>query len=315
MMGSGLSTTDIVIVNWNAGSQLRECIESILEHESEETLGALIVVDNASRDHSADFARDNLRVILLELGNNLGFGKACNLGAARGGSDYILFLNPDTRFLQPTLGTVQRFMEAPENEQVAVCGVKLVGEAGQTAKHCTRQPGAFRFFSISTGIPQACPKLFRPLELTEFDHEHDAHVPHVMGAFYHVRRKVFEQVGGFDERFFVYYEDLDLSRRILAAGYLIQYVASLYIFHRTAGTSHAAKAKALSYLLEARLVFAEKHFNLLGRGLITLGVYCLDPLRRVLQRAITRSGPTQGETLTAMRRLRDMRRGRPVDRT
>ena len=305
--------TDIVIVNWNAGVQLRECVDSIFEHE-DGALGAVLVVDNGSRDGSADFARADKRVTLIEPGRNLGFGTACNLGAARGSADYVLFLNPDTRFLEPSLRRVQRFMEAPENGRVAVAGVKLVGEDGRTARHCSRQPGAARLFALSTGVPQMVPKLVRPLELLEFDHEHDARVPHVMGAFYHVRRTVLEELGGFDERFFVYYEDIDLSRRILAAGHTIRYLASVSVFHRTAGTSRAAKAKALSYLLEGRLLFAEKHFGPFGRSLVRVGVYGVEPLRRLVQSALEGSGTTRTDTLAAMRRLRAMRTGQPVDR-
>ncbi len=308
-----LSKTDIVIVNWNAGAQLRECVGSIFAHEGA-ALGAVIVVDNKSQDCSADFARDDPRIVLVEPGRNVGFGAACNLGAARGNSEYVLFLNPDTLLLGPALESVQSFLAAPQNEHVAVCGVRLVDEEGRTARHCSRQPGPWRLFAVSTGIPQVAPGLVRPLELVEFDHEHDAPVGHVMGAFYFIRRAVFEKLSGFDERFFVYHEDLDLSRRVVQAGHTIRYMASIRVFHRKGGTSRGAKAKALSYLLESRLAFAEKHFGIAGRVLLRLGVYAIEPLRRSVQSALGLSVISQAETLLAMRRLWAMRAGRRVDR-
>ena len=309
-----LSKTDIVIVNWNAGLQLRECIDSIFRCE-DEALGQLIIVDNASRDGSVDFARGDPRIVLIEPGRNLGFGTACNLGAAQGKAPYILFLNPDTRFLSPTLEAVQHSMEKPEHSRVAVCGVRLVSENGAIARHCSRQPSALRLLAVSSGLTRLVPNLIKPLEMLEFDHEENASVPHLMGAYYQIRRNIFAEMKGFDNRFFVYYEDLDLSRRLLECGYKILYLASVSVFHRTAGTSRSAKAKALSYLLEGRLLFAEKHFGTIGRLLVRFGVYAVDPARRLVHSALVRDAAMRKDTIIAMRRLRTMRRGATVDRS
>lgn len=298
-----MPSVDIVIVNWNAGPQLRECIESIFAHESD-ALKSVVVIDNASRDGSADFCRDDPRVWLIESGSNLGFGTACNLGAARGAADYILFLNPDTRLNGPTLGAVSSFMDRPESAGVGVCGVRLVGEAGQTWRHCSRFPTPGMFLALSAGLSKLLPSIFLPLELVEFDHLHDSRVPHVMGAFYCVRRHVFAQVDGFDEGFFVYHEDMDLSLRISQAGYAVQYLAGPAIYHRTAGTTGpSVRAKALSYLLESRLRYAWKHFGLGGRILVIAGVLVLEPVRRLLHAlAIGRRGEAR-ETIKAMGRV------------
>lgn len=308
-----MTKVDIVIVNWNAGPQLRDCIESIFAHEHAE-IGTVIVVDNASRDGSADFCRNDGRVRLIEPGRNLGFGTACNLGAQSGTSDYVLFLNPDTRLLRPTLRTVAAFMERPESARIGICGVRLIGEDGSTAKHCARHPTAVTFFNLSAGSSKFLPAIFPPLELVEFDHLHDAIVPHVMGAFFFIRRSVFEAVNGFDERFFVFYEDLDLSLRVRNHGFDSFYMASESIFHRTGGTSHGARAKALSYLFESRLIYARKHYGVPGRILVSLGLFVIEPARRLLHGILTGSPDRIVETVKALRRLGAMALGCRIDR-
>lgn len=307
-----MTNVDIVIVNWNAGPQLQDCVQSIfdLEHEA---LGSVTVVDNASRDGSADFCRTDSRVRLIEPGRNLGFGTACNLGAAQGSAEYILFLNPDTRLLRPTLRAVSIFMEQPASARIGVCGVRLVGEDGTTAKHCARLPSAATFFNLSTGLSKAWPRVFPPVELIEFDHVHDAAVPHVMGAFFFVRRAVFDATR-FDEAFFVYYEDLDLSLRIRNQGWSIQYLASEAIFHRTGGTSGHARAKALSYLWESRFIYARRHYGVVGRMLVGVGVLVVEPVRRLLHALTTRSPGQARETVKAIARLWAILLGRPLDR-
>lgn len=313
-----MTNVDIVIVNWNAGLQLRDCIASIFEHEDAVTsggaLGSVTVVDNASHDGSADFCRTEPRIRLMEPGRNLGFGTACNLGAAQGAADYVLFLNPDTRLLKATLRSVASFMDKPSSAGVGICGIRLVDEDGKTSRHCARLPSAATFFNLSAGTSKVLPRVFPPVELVEFDHAHDAAVPHVMGAFYFIRRSVFEAVGGFDEAFFVYYEDLDLSQRVRNHGYSTLYLASEAIFHRTGGTSRGARAKALSYLLESRLIYARKHYGLAGRVLVGAGVFAIEPVRRLLHAVLRGSSDDARETVRAMMRLWAMVLGRHPDR-
>ncbi len=302
-----MTNVDIVIVNWNAGPQLEECVQSIFAHEGDPVTGALAsvtVVDNASNDGSAEFCRTDPRVRLVEPGRNLGFGTACNLGAGRGRADYVLFLNPDTRLLRPTLWSVVSFLEEPASAGIGVCGVRLVDENGKTWRHCSRFPTPAMFLALSAGLSKLLPRMFPPLEMVDFDHCHDAQVPHVMGAFYFIRRRVFEQIGGFDEQFFVYHEDMDLSLRVARAGYSTYYLASPAIFHRTAGTtSGGVRATALFYLLESRLLYARKHFSPTGRMLVTMGVLVVEPVRRLLQALLAGSSGNARETMKAITRV------------
>ena len=310
-----MSSIDIVIVNWNAGAQLQACVESIFAFE-DEAVRSVTIVDNGSSDGSVDFCRTDPRVRLIEPGRNLGFGTACNLGAADAAGDYILFLNPDTRLLRPTLRAVADVMDAPSAQSIGVCGIRLVDETGTTARHCTRFPSPLTFFSLSTGLSKLFPRRFPPQEMIAFDHRHDATVPHVMGAFYLIRRTLFEALGGFDENFFVYYEDLDLSKRVHHHKKSIRYLSSESAFHRIGGTTSAltVRAKALSYLHEGRLLYARKHFGMFGRMLVGMSVLVFEPVRRVVHALAKGSLTDAQETIRASLRLWVMLLGRQLDR-
>jgi GT2 family glycosyltransferase len=117
--------------------------------------------------------------------------------------------------------------------------------------------------------------------MAEWTHTESRDVEHVIGAFYLVRRSVFEALGGFDERFFVYLEDLDLSRRILQAGYRIRYLSGASALHVGGGTSDKIKARRLSYSLQSRILFAFKHFSALGAWSLLAGTFVLEPVIRL----------------------------------
>ena len=267
---------DIVIVNWNAGAQLDECVRSVLAIDPQ-PVASVTVVDNGSTDGSAALIIDDERVRVLPQGRNLGFGRACNVGAQEGRADYILLLNPDTRLTEPAIGNAVAFLASPAGASYGICGVRHIDERGITARHCARFPRATTFLTESCGLSRLSPRLFPPLHLLEFDHLGDRPVDHVMGAFYLIRRSLWKTLGGCDEAFFVYLEDLDLSLRAAQAGAPSFYLGSTGIFHRGGGTSAQALGRALSYGLRSRLVYARKHFGVAGRLLTALDVFLVYP--------------------------------------
>ncbi|RYE56337.1 MAG: glycosyltransferase family 2 protein, partial [Hyphomicrobiales bacterium] len=230
----------VVIVNWNSGVWLGKSVGSIARFGGA-NVDRVVVVDNASADGSADVIAPGIDLRIIQTGANLGFGKACNLGAAGATAPYLLFLNPDAMLQPGSLADVLRFMESPEAAGVGVCGIRLVGEAGEVQHHTTNQPTPWTLFNLA-------------LLRTRFDHLQSRTVGHVIGAFYLIRREVFEAVGGFDERFFVYLEDLDLSVRVAATGWKIHYLAEASAFHKGGGTSEQVKAHRLFYSMQSRIL-------------------------------------------------------------
>ncbi len=254
-----MSILDIVIVNWNGGRQLYECVNSVLAH-AEGTAVRPIIIDNGSTDGSADVVEGLPGVEVIRTGQNLGFGAACNIGAKAGDSPYILLLNPDTRLEANSLSVPLEFMERPVNKNVGICGIQLIDEQGRVSRTSARYPTLSRQVSSALGLDKLPGLKGTGVHMGDWDHLKSTTVDHVIGAFYLMRRDVFEYVGGFDERFFVYLEDVDLSKRAYAAGWTIWYLTEAQAFHAGGGTSCQVKVHRLFYSLRSRLLYALKHF-------------------------------------------------------
>jgi len=264
--------TDIVIVNWNSGAQLQSCIESVREHR-EGHVGRCIVVDNGSHDGSIDFLTGAQDVDLVETGQNLGFGKACNLGAGRGESPFILFLNPDAFLLPGSLETPATFLSDPENANVGIVGIAIVHSDGSVQRTCSYSPSPSRLIARALGLDLAFPGT--SMRMTGWDHSESREVDQVIGAFFFVRRPLFDQLGGFDERFFVYFEEVDFARRASQAGCTSHFLREASAFHAGGGLSSQVKAH--------RLFYAFKHFSRPAAFGIALVTLLVEPLTRLAQ--------------------------------
>jgi hypothetical protein len=268
---------DIVIVNWNAGLQLRTCIESIVQHGSG-LVNKTIVVDNGSVDGSEIGIDAFPNVVLLRNSTNHGFAKACNLGAQQASGEFLLFLNPDAALFPETLSGVVAYLQNPVNVKVGICGVQLLDEAGHISRSCARFPSLTGFVVRAVGLDRFFPRLGH--FMAEWDHAQTREVDHVIGAFFLVRRKLFKSLSGFDERFFVYLEDVDFSYRARQAGWQSMYLASGQAFHAGGGTSHQVKAHRLFYSLRSRMLYACKHFSWVGAFLAIMVTLFVEPISR-----------------------------------
>jgi hypothetical protein len=274
---------DVVIVNWNAGDQLRDCLESIETTRRDGfRLNSVVVVDNASTDGSADCLDDiDLPLVVIRNDQNRGFAAACNQGAKDSKAEYLLFLNPDTRLFEDSLIKPLAFMEQPENYKIGITGIQLVNENGQISRNCARFLTPSILFSKMFGLNMLFPRYFPSYFMNEWGHGETREVDHVMGAFFMIRRKLFETMGGFDERFFVYLEDLDLSYRANNAGWKTVYLADAQAYHKGGGTSEQVKATRMSYSLRSRILYGYKHFGWFPATLLMAGTLFLEPFSRL----------------------------------
>jgi GT2 family glycosyltransferase len=223
---------DIVIVNWNSGAQLIECLDSIeLFHAN--FVSRVVIVDNASSDNSLpEKSYLGFPVEIIKNSTNTGFSRACNVGARICHSELILFLNPDTKLYADTLSLSIQFFNNDLNSEIGVLGVKSIGsKPNEVNRHCARFPTPSMYFYHSTGLANFFPKFFSRVHLADFDHLTNRAVDHVIGAYYMMRRSLFDYLGGFDERYFVYIEDLDFSLRVKQSGKVVYYLADAAIFH------------------------------------------------------------------------------------
>lgn len=277
------ATLDIIIVNWNAGNQLRECLESITAAGCKGfDLKRVVVVDNASTDGSAKCLNDlPLPLTIVENKENRGFAAACNQGATGSKADYLLFLNPDTKLFEKSLEVPIGFMEQPENKKVAITGIQLVADSGEVERTCARFPTPGRIFSKMLGLDRLFPRFFPSHFMLEWNHLESREVDQVMGAFFLVRRSVFETLGGFDERFFVYMEDLDFSLCAQDLGCQSYYLADAKAYHKGGGSSEQVKAVRMFYSLRSRILYGYKHFGRPAADVLLIATILIEPFSRL----------------------------------
>jgi GT2 family glycosyltransferase len=277
----------IVIVNWNAGAQLSDVIFSIESHHAG-LVAAVIIVDNASTDNSLDLlaARsDRLTFPLHIIRNkeNRGFAAACNQGASLAENNkYLLFLNPDTLLFEKSLSVPFAFMEQPENHKVGICGIQLIYESGLVSRTCARFPSIRMFAADALGLSKLPWLLSWGYRMAEWDHAITREVDQLLGAFFFVRADLFYALKGFDERFFVYFEEVDFSYRVHLEGYCSVFLADAQAFHAGGGTSRQVKAARLFYTLRSRLLYGFKHFSRCRAVLLLAVTMLIEPVSRVV---------------------------------
>jgi GT2 family glycosyltransferase len=185
-------------------------------------------------------------------------------------------------------------MELPENGSVGICGVRHIDASGKTATSCARFPSLRIFLWKMTGLAQLFPKVFPTHLLAGDECRESKEVDQVIGAYFLVRRSLFEALNGFDERFFVYFEEVDFSRRAKKQGYSSYYLADVTLYHRGGGSS---KTKRLFYSLRSRLLYAFKHFSLLEALSLSFLTVTLELVSRLFVAALSLSFTRLNETI------------------
>jgi N-acetylglucosaminyl-diphospho-decaprenol L-rhamnosyltransferase len=278
-----LPSLDIVIVNWNSSTQLMECLKSIISTDRDSfKLNRVIIVDNASTDRSMEGVdKIDLPINIIYNSTNKGFGTACNQGARECNTDYILFLNPDTQLYSDSLHIPMQFMQKSENQTVGICSIKLVGKT-HVQRNCARSPTPGILLGSSLGFDKLLPQIVPSHFMIEFDHESSRAVDQVIGAFFLIRRHLFEDLNGFDEKFFVYFEEVDLCFRAKQKGWSSFYCADTTAFHRGGGSSSQVKALRLFYSLRSRTLYSFKHFYRIQAWIIYLVSMFIEPFVRIV---------------------------------
>jgi GT2 family glycosyltransferase len=258
----------VIVVSWNTRDLLRSCLRSVQAHAAVLPL-EIVVVDNASSDGSADmvereFSSAGCSVRLIRNADNRGFGTACNQGAAGAQGRHLIFLNPDA---EPTRGALLQlvgFLDA--HPDVGVAGPLIVAGDGQT-------PGLT--YGYYPSIASALIPLLRPV-VRLLPGSGDLHalgvvppapgdgaspreVEYVSGAALTMRRSTFEKLRGFDEDFFLYFEETDLCRRVRSQGARVVYVPGARIIHQEGASRDKRSGAALTEFHRSLDLFLRKH--------------------------------------------------------
>ena len=258
---AGLLDVSVVIVNYNVRDLLRACLRS-LEPNLRDLRGEVWVIDNASRDDSADMvAAEFPHVKLIRNAQNRGYAAANNqaIRAARG--RYVLVLNPDTEL--PPDAVPACLAELERHPDIGALGPKLVRGDGSLDRACRRsfpspEVAFFRLAGLAKLLPRH-PRVAR-YNLLDVDPDVSLDVDSVCGAFMLVRREVIEQVGMFDETFRMYGEDLDWAYRIKAAGWRVRYHPAVVVLHYKGQSSRQRPASSIRAFYHAMHVFYDKHY-------------------------------------------------------
>lgn len=307
------ASVHIVVVNWNTGGYLRDCLASIaLAESSAVTVAQVTVIDNASSDHSANGLDDlPLPLELIRNEANVGFAVACNQGAAGSTADYLLFLNPDTRLFPDTLAAVTGFMESEQSAGIGICGVQVVDGDGDLEISCARFPTLRVLFGKMTGLHRVLPRLFPGHHLTAAEMHESRIVDQVIGAFYFVRRDLFTRLDGFDERYFLYFEEVDFALRAYRQGVRSYFLKEASVLHVGNVSSNQVLGSRLYHSLGSRLLFAYRHWPRWQASLLVFLILTVELTARLATAALRRNGSELSATAVAYRRLLGDLRRRP----
>lgn len=297
----GPHSLHIVIVSWNAGALLRECMASIAPAaEAMDGEVQVVIVDNASTDGSlAEIEPLGLPVRVIRNQQNRGFACACNQGARSANSEYVLFLNPDTKLTSTSLSAPVDFLSRPDNAHIGILGIQMIGSAGEISRSCSRFPTPWRLLTRAIGLDVLFPSIFPGIAMREWDHNADREVDQVIGAYFLTRRRLFQELGGFDQRFFVYFEEVDFCLRARASGWRTYFLAGVQAFHRGGGSSEQVLAQRLFYSLRSRVAYSRKHFSRAGAIAVVLATLFLEPVTRMTLAVLRGSRQESAETLSA----------------
>lgn len=262
----------VVIVNYNVRYFLEQCILSV-QNATKNMLSEIIVVDNNSKDESCTMLKEKFpEVIVIENKKNVGFSTANNQGVAKAKGKWILILNPDTVLAEDTLIKLQEFTS--EKENIGAITVKFIDGSGNFLPESKRGiPTPKVAFGKLFGFPKSAKNVYYASHIKENE---IGKVPVLCGAFMYVKKDIYQQVNGFDEDYFMYGEDIDLSYKIEKQGYSNCYFGKAKIIHYK-GESTVKNKEYLKRFYGAMEIFYKKHFkvNVIANSAMLVGIKLL----------------------------------------
>ncbi len=255
----------MVVVCWNDREKITVALDSVFalrEIQADPGFADVIVSDNGSTDGSREFITERYggRVRILENGANLGFAAACNRAFAATSSEFVYLLNPDAELKDGALANVVAFMDA--HPRCGIAGSRIYNYDGTIQESCGEFDtwlGAFLRSSAWGDLPFLRP-LANGASLRAWDYTTERQVDIAIGAALTIRRTVLDRIGAFDERFFLYHEEVDFAKRAAAVGYETWFVPSSQAVHEGQGSARGR------YSVEARKQRSRRQYWLKHHG-------------------------------------------------
>lgn len=270
----------IIIVSWNAKRLLLECLQSLTyEHSAYST--EIIVVDNASTDGSPEAVQEQFpHVKLVRNDANLGFAKGNNIGIKQSIGEYICLVNSDVKVLKGCLDRMYDYMD--RHPSVGILGPKILWPDLTLQDSCRKFPTLLNNLFPAIALDKAFPrsKIFSGEHMRYFPHDRVRTVDSLVGCFLMVRREAIYQVGLFDERFFIYVEEVDWCKRFWNSGWEVVFYPHAQVIHYGRGSSSNAPAKFAMEQERAKLQYWGKYHQFPSRFAILL-IFALNHALRI----------------------------------
>jgi GT2 family glycosyltransferase len=275
----------IIIVSWNVQELIVNCIKSIFE-KTRENKFELIVVDNYSTDMSVKVVKSVFpQVTVIENSSNVGYSRAINSAILKSSGEYILILNPDTVIADDICKIFINFMKM--NLNVGAVGGKAILPNG-SIDYCSARnlpsmlSQIFELTYLSKIWPQN--RILGRYDMKYWDHNSARKVEFLSGQLIMIRRKVIDNIGPLDENFFLYYEDADLCRRVLRAGWDIQYLPEATIIHYESQSvkGHPARKELYLEMFRSMLKYHKKHEGAIAATALRILIFVSYSIRALL---------------------------------
>jgi GT2 family glycosyltransferase len=273
----------IIIVNYNVRHFLEQCLFSV-QKALQNLQAEIIVLDNASGDGSVDYLGPQFpQVKFIANKENTGFARACNQGFKLSSGNFVLFLNPDTIVPEDCFEKCIDFLN--QHPDAGAMGVKMLDGTGQFLKESKRSfpsltTSLFKLSGLSKMFPRSA--VFAKYHLGHLNENRNHEVDVLAGAFMMIRKTIFESTHGFDERFFMYGEDVDLSYRIQKSGYKNYYFSETAIIHFKGESTKKGSLNYVRMFYNAMSIFVNKHYKSGTAGVFGFLIHIAIWIRAVL---------------------------------
>jgi GT2 family glycosyltransferase len=257
-------STAVVIVNHNTREHLRACLASLDGEQAAQT----VVVDNASTDGSAEMVAAEFPAVDLIRAGNEGFGAGANRGVSAARHAYVLLLNSDTLLRPGALAALEEYLD--RRPQVGIAGPRLINPDGSLQPSIYPNPGPLaelmRWTSLAR-IATLAPRL-RHAYLLDHPHDREVEAGWLVGAALAVRKAAFDRIGGFDEAFFMYSEEVDLAYRMQLDGWCVRFTPTAEVVHVGGASTAAYRAAMMARLYGSMTRFYRKHYGKRDQALL-----------------------------------------------
>ena len=277
-MTSSTLQLSVIIVSWNTKRLLTQCLESLAC--CQDLSLEIIVVDNASCDGTADIVREQFpQVILVENSANLGFARANNIGISRSSGNYLCLINSDVVIPKGCIEAMISYLD--KHSDIGMLGPKMLLSDGTIGQSCMRFPTVWNWFCSALALDTIFrnSKVFGSFMMNDFKYDRTQDVDLLTGWFWMLRREALNEVGGLDERFFMYGEDFDWPKRFHNAGWRVVFYHEAAAIHYCGASSSLAPARFYVEMNKANLQYFKKHHGRLAVAGFWLAMWLRQTLR------------------------------------